>query len=79
MKRFFEKFLPHLSIALAVTIVFVVYLDTRNPMMEFLVGKPFYFLCIANLVVSTAMGIYRYWLHTNEKYNKKDEKTLEKN
>lgn len=78
MKRFFENFLPHLSIALSITIVFVVYLDTRNPMMEFLVGTPFYLLCIANLVVSLSMALQRYLLRAREKTENKDEKIQEK-
>ncbi len=78
MKRFFEKFLPHLSIALAITIVFIVYLDTRNPMMEFLVGTPFFLLCAANLVVSLASGIYRYWNRALAKEQNKSENNQEK-
>ena len=78
MKRFFEKILPHLSIALSITIVFVAYLDSRNPMMEFLVGTPFYLLCIANLAVSIAMGFQRYLTRAREKEEKKDEIIQEK-
>lgn len=78
LKRFFEKFLPHLSMALSITIAFVVYLDTRNPMMEFLVGTPFYLLCIANLVVSLVMGLQRYILRARDQADKKDKKIQEK-
>lgn len=78
MKRILEKFLPHLSIALSITIVFVVYLDSRNPMMEFLFGTPFYLLCIANMVVSVAMGLQRYLLRARKKEQEKEEKIQEK-
>ena len=74
MKRFLEKILPHLSVALSITIVFVVYLDSRNPMMEFLFGTPFFLLCIANLVVSVALGFLRYLSRACEKDQNKEEK-----
>ena len=78
MKRFLEKLLPHLSVALSITIVFVVYLDSRNPMMEFLVGTPFYLLCIANLAVSIVIALQRYLTRAREKEEKKDEIIPEK-
>lgn len=61
--RFLRTFLPNLTIALNLSLLVVIYLDKRNPMMSFLVGGPFLTLVIACTVcsVATAVVLYRDW------------------
>ena len=61
--RFFRGILPHISLALSLCLVVVVYLDRRNPMMGFLMGAPFLVLVIAAAAASvvTAITLYAQW------------------
>lgn len=60
---FLRTVLPNLTIALNVSLLVVIYLDKRNPMMGFLVGWPFLSLVIACAAcsVATAVVLYRDW------------------
>lgn len=57
MIQFIKKSLPHLSVALGIAIMFILYLDARNPMMGFLEGNYFTVLCAVNLAVSILLSI----------------------
>lgn len=74
--RFLRGVLPHISIALSICLVVVVYLDRRNPMMGFLMGAPFFVLAVAVAVVSvaTAVTLYAQW-RKPKKRKQKVEKT----
>lgn len=55
--RILKTILPHLTIALAVTLTVVVIVNVYNPMMGFLVGKPFQVLVILEVLCSLATAI----------------------
>lgn len=55
--RFLRSFLPHISLALSVSLLVVVYLDRRNPMMGFLVGAPFFTLAVLACAASAATAV----------------------
>lgn len=55
--RIVKKLLPHLTIALAVALTVVVIVDVYNPMMGFLIGKPFQTLVILEVLCSLATSI----------------------
>lgn len=61
--KFWKAFLPNLSIALNAALLVVLYLDRRNPMMGFLVGRPFEVLVISACVCSilSAAILYGSW------------------
>ena len=61
--RFFRGILPHISIALNICLIVVVYLDRRNPMMGFLMGMPFIVLvgAVAVCSIATAVTLYSQW------------------
>lgn len=61
--KFLKAFLPNLTIALNITLIVVVYLDRRNPMMGFLVGAPFMVLVCSCALCSlvTAIVLYVDW------------------
>ena len=56
--RVLKMFLPHFTIALAVALTVVVILDVYNPMMGFLMGKPFRILVILEVICSLATSVY---------------------
>lgn len=60
---FLRSLLPNLSIALNVSLLVVVYLDLRNPMMGFLVGWPFLILVVscALCAIGTALVLFGDW------------------
>lgn len=60
---FLRAILPHLTIALNISMMVVIYLDKRNPMMGFLVGWPFLTLAILSMAASiaTAVVLYADW------------------
>ncbi len=60
---FLRTFLPNLSAALNISLLVVVYLDLRNPMMGFLVGWPFLILVCSGALcaVATAVVLYSDW------------------
>lgn len=64
--RFLKGFLPNLSIALNISLLVVLYLDRRNPMMGFLMGAPFLVLTAAACLCATATAVvlYREWRKT---------------
>lgn len=55
--RILKTVLPHFTIALAVTLIVVVIVSDYNPMMGFLVGKPFQILVILEVLFSLATAI----------------------
>lgn len=55
--RILKTVLPHFTIALAVTLMVVVIVSDYNPMMGFLVGKPFQVLVILEVLFSLATAI----------------------
>ena len=68
--RFFCAVVPNLAICLNLALMFVVYLDMRNPMMGFLVGAPFLVLIIASCVcsIATAILLYAKWRNNNTRH-----------
>ena len=73
MKRFLRGILPHISMALNVAVLIVVYLDRRNPMMGFLVGAPFITLMgfTAAASIATAIVLYCQWRKPKKSRNKR--------
>lgn len=71
--KFWNAFLPNLSIALNTVLLIVIYLDLRNPMMGFLVGAPFLTLVAACCLSSIATGVVLYarWRKLQRKKNQK--------
>jgi len=67
MKRFFKAFLPNLTIALAISLLVIVILDNRNPMMGFLMGRQFMILAISTCVCAMLSAIVLYASWRNEK------------
>ena len=55
--RMLTKLLPHLTIALALVLIVVVIVDSYNPMMGFLRGKPFQILAILAAASSLATAL----------------------
>lgn len=60
---FLRTVLPNVSIALNISMLVVIYLDMRNPMMGFLVGWPFLILVALSVAASiaTAVVLYKDW------------------
>ena len=61
--RFLNALLPNLTISLNLVLLIVMYLNSRNPMMGFLVGTPFLVLIISACVcsIATAIILYAKW------------------
>ena len=68
--RFLNAMLPNLTIALNLVLLIVMYLNSRNPMMGFLVGAPFLVLIIASCVcsIATAILLYAKWRNNNTRH-----------
>ena len=68
--RFLNGVLPNLTIALNLVLLIVMYLNSRNPMMGFLVGAPFLVLIIASCVcsIATAILLYANWRNNNTRH-----------
>ena len=68
--RFLNGVLPNLTIALNLVLLIVMYLNSRNPMMGFLVGAPFLVLIIASCVcsIATAILLYAKWRYNNTRH-----------
>ena len=68
--RFLNAMLPNLTIALNLVLLIVMYLNSRNPMMGFLVGAPFLVLIIASCVcsIATAILLYAKWINNNTRH-----------
>ena len=79
--RFLKGFLPNLTIALNVALLIVFYLESRNPMMGFMIGAPFMTLSIAACVCSigTAVVMYATWRKPKKKRNKAKTEKVENN
>ena len=61
--KFLRGFVPNLAIALNVAMMIVLYLNSRNPMMGFLIGTPFLVLAVLTCITSitTAVIVYADW------------------
>ncbi len=70
--RFFRGLLPNLTICLNVTLLVVLYLDRRNPMMGFFMDWPFAVLLVASALCSILMAVFVYsgWRNRRERKNK---------
>ena len=68
--RFLNGVLPNLTIALNLVLLIVMYLNSRNPMMGFLVGAPLLVLIIASCVcsIATAILLYAKWRNNNTRH-----------
>ena len=60
MRFFIERFLPHLNIALSLSLVVVAILNVYNPMMGFLYGTPALVLIGAECLVSFTNAVISY-------------------
>lgn len=58
--RFLRGFLPNLTIALNISLLVIIYLDLRNPMMGFLSGTPFLVLSVLCVLCSIASAVLLY-------------------
>lgn len=58
--KFLNALLPNLTISLNLVLLIVLYLNSRNPMMGFLIGAPFLVLTILTCVCSLATAIVLY-------------------
>ena len=65
--RFLNAMLPNLTISLNLVLLIVMYLNSRNPMMGFLVGTPFLVLIVLSCVcsIATAILLYAKWRNNN--------------
>ena len=65
--KFLNALLPNLTISLNLVLMIVLYLNSRNPMMGFLMGKPFLVLAISACVcsIATAVVLYAKWRKGN--------------
>lgn len=61
--KFLKAILPNISIALSISLLVVILLDNRNPMMGFLEGAPFLVLAVLTCAasVATAAVLYAQW------------------
>ena len=77
--RFFRGVLPHISIALSICLIVVVYLDRRNPMMGFLMGAPFFVLACAVAVaaIATAVTLYAQWRKPKKRKQKTEKVAID--
>jgi len=68
--KFWNAMLPNLTISLNLVLLIVMYLNSRNPMMGFLVGTPFLVLLILSCVcsIATAVILYAKWRNHNNKH-----------
>lgn len=58
--KFLKVALPNISIALSISMLVILILDSYNPMMGFLIGVPFQALTVLTCVSSIATGIVLY-------------------
>lgn len=72
--RIIKILLPHFTIALAVALAVVVIVDVYNPMMGFLMGKPFQVLVFLEVICALATSLC-FIFNTHHK----EEKTAETN
>lgn len=55
--RYVRWLLPHLTVALSITVFIVLILDGYNPMMGFLVGRPFQVLLTLQVIASVTTAL----------------------
>ena len=67
MRFLIERFLPHMNIALSLSLIVVTILNVYNPMMGFLQGTPAVILIGAECVVSIFNAVSAYILWKREK------------
>lgn len=72
--RLLRAVLPNLSIALNISILIVIYLDLRNPMMGFLMGAPFLTLAVLCAASSIASSVVLYADWRSGKSGRKEKK-----
>ena len=81
--KFLRAMLPNLTIALNISLLVIVYLDQRNPMMGFLMGTPFQMLSAlcALCSIMTAVVLYGDWRKSgrNSKRMEYNQENSEKN
>ena len=65
--RFFHAVIPNLAISLNIALMVVIYLDMRNPMMGFLVGKPFQVLAVSCFAASVISAVVLYGSYRKQK------------
>ena len=58
--KILRALIPHLAIALNISMLVIVYLDRRNPMMGFLADEQFTVLAVASFVFSVASAVMLY-------------------
>lgn len=68
--KLFHTLIPNLAISLNLAMMVVIYLDMRNPMMGFLVGKPFLVLAVSTCVTSIASAVTLYGTYRRNKNRK---------
>jgi peptidoglycan/LPS O-acetylase OafA/YrhL len=61
--KFLNAVLPNLTISLNLVLLIVMYLNSRNPMMGFLVGAPFLTLVACCFATSVASAATLYWVY----------------
>ncbi|MBR4290588.1 MAG: hypothetical protein IKT52_08105 [Oscillospiraceae bacterium] len=67
--KFLNAVLPNLAISLNLVLLIVLYLNSRNPMMGFMMGAPFLVLVISSCVcsIATAVVLYANWRRNKHK------------
>ena len=68
--KLFHAVIPNLAVSLNIALMIVIYLDMRNPMMGFLVGKPFLVLAISTCAASVASAVTLYATYRKNKSRK---------
>ena len=68
--KLFQAVIPNLAISLNIALMVVIYLDMRNPMMGFLVGKPFLVLAVSTCAASVASAVTLYATYRRMKNRK---------
>ena len=74
MRKFTEKIIPNISIALSLALLTVMIFNIFNPMMGFFYGNPIIVLISAECVVSLINGISSYASWRKQRISLKKEK-----
>lgn len=76
--KLFHVLIPNFAISLNISLMILIYLDMRNPMMGFLSGTPFLILAGACCVCSILSGAVLYGSYRKQRKNPvSDEKISE--
>lgn len=76
--KLFHVLIPNLAISLNISLMVLIYLDMRNPMMGFLSGTPFLVLAIACCACSILSGAVLYGTYRKQRSKPvSNEKNLE--